>query len=121
MLTYERGKAVSHKIGTYPAMSVKMARDKAWDHFENPDKYKAQTAAGSFKDVAENWFKRHVEHNKLRSRNDLRRHLDRYILPKWKDIRFHEIGRRKVTELLDDISDNHGPRQPTLSWQQFAR
>ncbi|MGB3490213.1 MAG: integrase arm-type DNA-binding domain-containing protein [Xanthobacteraceae bacterium] len=109
VLTYERGKAVSCKIGTYPAMSVKAARDKAREHFKNPEKFKAQVAAGTFKDVAENWFKRHVEHNKLRSRNDLRRHIDRYIFPKWKNIPFHEIGRGKVTELLDEISDNHGP------------
>lgn len=105
VLTYEGGRPVSRKLGTFPAMSVKEARDTAWDHFENPDKYKAQAAAGSFKDVAENWFKRHVEHNKLRSRNDLRRHLDRYVLPKWKNVPFHEIGRGKVTELLDEVAD----------------
>jgi integrase len=109
VLTYEGGKPVSSKLGTFPAMSVKEARDKARDYFENPDKYKAQALAGSFKDVAENWFERHVEHNKLRSRNELRRHLDRYIFPKWKDIPFHEIGRGKVTALLDEITDNHGP------------
>jgi integrase len=109
VLTYEGGKAVSCKLGTFPAMSVKDARDKAWDYFENPEKYKSQALAGSFKDVAENWFKRHVEHNKLISRNELRRHLDRYIYPKWKDIPFHEIGRGKVTALLDEITDNHGP------------
>jgi|SRR5579863_19712 len=111
VLTYEGGKAVSRKIkgGTYPAMSVKEARDKAWEIFENPGKFTAEAEAGTFKQVAENWFKRHVEHNKLRSRYELRRHLDRYVLPKWKDLQFHEIGRRKVTELLDDIADNHGP------------
>jgi integrase len=109
VLTYEGGKPVSRKLGTFPAMSVKEARDKAWEYFENPEKYKAQVMAGSFKDVAENWFKRHVEHNKLRSRHELRRHLDSYIFPRWKDIPFHEIGRGKVTALLDEIADNHGP------------
>ena len=111
VLTYENGKAISRKIkgGTYPAMSVKAARDKAWEHFENPSKFKAQAEAGTFEQVADAWFKRHVEHNKLRSGYELRRHLDRYILPKWKNLQFHEIGRRKVTELLDDIADKHGP------------
>src|SRR5262249_52554686 len=56
VLTYEGGQPVSRKLGTFPAMSVKEARDKAWEYFENPEKYKAQVMAGSFKDVAENWF-----------------------------------------------------------------
>lgn len=109
VLTYRGGKPITRKIGTFPSMSVKDARDCAWDHFKHPDKYEARAKAGTFKDVAENWFKRHVERNKLISHRDLRRHLDRYIYPKWKDIPFHDVSRRMVTELQDEISDNQGP------------
>jgi len=120
VLTYKGGRAFTRKLGTFPAMSVKEARDQAWEYFENPDKYKAQAVADSFKDVAENWFKRHVEHNKLRSRNELRRHLDRYILPRWKDIPFHEVGRGKVTALLDEIADDHDHHPLIRYWRPFV-
>jgi len=38
-------------------MSVKAARDKAREVFENPDKFKGEAQAGTFKDVAEKWFR----------------------------------------------------------------
>jgi integrase len=127
VLTYENGKAVSRKLGTYPALSVKAARDKAREAFENPTKFEAEAKVGTFKDVAEKWFRHHVERNELRSAKELKRHLDNYILPKWASLQFHEIGRRKVTELLDEIADTRGPAsadailatvRSIMSWQE---
>src|SRR5262249_14420769 len=51
VMTYFRGKAQSTKIGTYPKLSVKDARDMARELHKNPDKFKAEAAA------AENTFK----------------------------------------------------------------
>src|SRR5215472_15062343 len=55
VMTYVRGKAQSTKIGTYPQLSVKDARDKAREFHRNPDKFKAQAVAAenTFKAVAE--------------------------------------------------------------------
>src|SRR5436190_22226976 len=54
VMTYIGGKAQSTKIGHYPKMTVKDARTKARELHTNPDRFKAQAAAGenTFKLVA---------------------------------------------------------------------
>jgi integrase len=111
VLTYRNGRPHSVKLGTYPAMTVKEARAKARTYWENPKQFEEQAAVGTFKEIAENWFKRHVEANKLRSAGELRRHLVKYIYPKWAGTKFIEIRRREVNELLDHIADDHGRYQ----------
>src|ERR1700733_8801119 len=66
VLTYRNGKPRSTKLGAYPAMTVKQARAEARQYWEHPQRFEAQAAVGSFKEVAENWIKRHVQENKLR-------------------------------------------------------
>jgi hypothetical protein len=60
VMTYVRGKAQSTKIGTYPNLSVRDARDKAHELHKNPDKFKALAAAAenTFKAVAEEYLRR---------------------------------------------------------------
>jgi integrase len=111
VLTYRNGKPHSQKLGTYPQMAVKAAREKAREYFHNPERFAAQAAVGSFRDIAENWFKRHVEGDGLRSGVEIRRQLEKYVYPRWKDRKFDEIRRRDVNELLDFIADNHGRNQ----------
>ena len=111
VLTYRNGKPHSQKLGTYPQMTVKAAREKARQFFENPERFAAQAAVGSFKDIAESWFIRHVEGDGLRSSAEIRRQLERYVDPRWRDRKFDEIRRRDVNELLDFIADSHGRNQ----------
>ena len=111
VLTYRDGKPLTRKLGSYPAMSVKDARAKAREYWQNPAKFEAQTEVGSFKEIAQNWMERHVQANNLRSKPEIERMLERYVYPKWKDRRFYEIRRREVNDLLDDISDQHGLAQ----------
>ena len=115
MMTYVNGEAKSHKLGTYPALSLGEARKKAKDYYANPKKLAAETAAGSFKDVAENWFKRHVEGNNLRSQSDIRRQLEQYVYPKWKNRPFTEIERSDVIALIEHIADNHNKRKNAIN------
>jgi integrase len=68
---------------------------------------KAETLAA----VAANWLKRHVEGNGLRSRDEIERVLNAYILPTWRDRTFASIRRNDVAALLDEVEDNHGARQ----------
>jgi integrase len=110
-LTYINGKARTRKLGTYPQMKVKEARAAARAYWENPQKFAAQAAVGSFKEIADNWIKRHVEASALRSAHEIKRQLDKYVYPKWKDRPFLEIRRRDVTELLEHIADHHSRSQ----------
>jgi integrase len=108
------GKQVWATIGTTADLKIETARVRAreairrikdgLDPFEKP-KAKPESVA----DVAENWLRRHVEKNKLRTAKEMRRQVEIYILPRWKDRIFVDIKRKDVTELLDTIEDKHGP------------
>lgn len=111
VVTYQSGRPLSRKLGSYPTMALKEARAKARQAWEDPAKFEAQATVGSFKEIAETWIKRHVAANKLRSQSEIERILKTYVYPKWKDRPFLEIGRGEVNGLLDDIVDNHGPAQ----------
>ena len=58
-------------------------------------------------DVCTGWLKRHVEAKGLRTGYELRRVLQRYVLPHWRDRPFTEIRRSDVAALLDHIEDHH--------------
>lgn len=68
-------------------------------------------APDTFKAVADNWFKRHVEAKALRTRHEIERCLSKYVLPTWRDRVFDDIRRSDVALLLDHIEDAHGSRQ----------
>ena len=65
----------------------------------------------SFKAVSENWLKRYVAKNKLRSEGEIRRCLERYVWLDWGTREFTSIRRSDITRLLDHIEDNHGATQ----------
>jgi integrase len=114
----EDGKRVSiptsFKLGLYPTLSVKQAREKARVFLADPQKALAQADSGNFKEVAETFIKRHVEANKLRTQADIKRVLNKYILPEWQHRPFREIKRGDVASLLDKIEDKHGARQADI-------
>ena len=98
----------THKLGRYPHMRLKQARERARQFLEDPQQALAQADDGSFREVAENFIKRHVEHEKLRSQPEIERVLKKYIYPKWEARSFREIRRSDVATLLDQIVDDHG-------------
>jgi integrase len=65
----------------------------------------------SFRAVAEDWLKRHVAKDGLRSAHEIERCLQKYILPLWADREFVGIKRTEITALLDHVEDSHGARQ----------
>jgi len=113
--TGKDGKSVSipttFKLGRYPMLRLKEARDKARQFLANPQKAKAQASTGSFKQVAENFLARHVKAKKLRSQADIERILNKLVYPHWQDRPFEEIRRSDVADLLDIVEDKNGPRQ----------
>ena len=110
-LTYRNGKPHTIKLGNYPQMSVKEAREKARAYFNDPATYAAQTLPDTFKEVADNWFKRHVEAHALRSAREIKRQLETYVYPKWKERKFLDLRRGEVNDLLDNIADHNGRKQ----------
>jgi integrase len=65
----------------------------------------------SFKSVAEEYLKRHVDKKGLRSKPEIERILKKYVYPAWEKRPFEDIGRKDVSNLLDRVEDAHGPRQ----------
>jgi integrase len=106
VLTYVNGKPVTRKLGTYPHMTLKQAKDQAGAYFDNPQAFNAQAEVGTFKEVAEDWFRRHVEKQGLISAGEIRRQLDKYVYPKWAGTKFLDIRRGQVVALLDYVEDN---------------
>jgi integrase len=98
-------------LGLYPQLNLKEARDKARLFLADPHKALAHSGAGSFKEVADNFLKRHVEASELRSKSEIERCLNKYVYPQWQHQPFRELKRGHVTALLDHIEDKHGPRQ----------
>ncbi len=110
-LYYVAAKPRYKKLGRWPVLSLKSAREAARQFLADPKKALAAQNSGSFREVAENFLKRHVQANQLRSQPEIERCLRTYIYPAWQHRPFREIKRGDVAELLDKIEDNHGPRQ----------
>jgi integrase len=109
----------TRRLGRYPVLKVNDARDKALQFLGDPDKALTQSDAKSFQEVAENYIKRYVDGNPhakpprpaLRSKGEIVRCLNKYVLPRWGDRKFIDLKRADVAELLDEIEDNHGAVQ----------
>jgi integrase len=105
--TYRNGHAKAHKLGTYPHMSLKEARQQAQSYFHDAAPFEAKAATGSFREVAEDWLRQKVE-GRFRTAREVRRHLEFYVYPKWGRLPFVDIRRKDVAELMDIIADHHG-------------
>jgi integrase len=101
-------------LGTTADLKIDEARERAREVIRRikdgesaiePPQPKPQSVA----EVAENWLRRHVEKNKHRTAAEMRRQIEKYVLPYWRDRIFVEIKRKDFTALLDMIEDKHGP------------
>ena len=104
----------THPLGQYPILNLKEAREAARRFLADPQKGLAEADTGSFREVAGEFIKRHVEANKLRTQGEIERCLNKYILPHLEHRTFRELKRGDVAALLDKIEDGHGARQADL-------
>jgi integrase len=104
----------THRLKRFPILKVKEAREAARAFLGDPQKALAKSDAGSFKEVAANFIKRHVDHKKLRSKKEIERCLNKYVYPRWGDRPFADLTRTDVNVLLDEIVDKHGPVQADM-------
>ena len=99
------------KLGTYPAISVAEARQKAFELLgavqrgEDPARDRKQKhKAGTFEELAELYLERHARpHKKPSSVREDTRILNTYLLPAWGRRKFESITRSDVIRLLDEI------------------
>lgn len=109
------GKQRWKEIGAVDAMKIEAARAKARTVIERikqglapveEPKPKADTVA----DAVDRWWKGHVVKEKLRSSYEIKRIVDRHILPHWGENAFEDIKRRDVAIRLDEIEEQSGGR-----------
>ena len=110
------GKQVWWTIGSVDVLNIEEARDLARDAIKRikagkPPVEPPPIKPDSFRSVADNWIKRHVEAKKLRSGYEIERILDRYVFPHWGTRDFVDIKRSDIASLLDLIEDGNGARQ----------
>jgi len=102
------GKQIWHTIGPSTLYTITEAREKAREAIKAIREGKDRAGPETFEVVAENWFKRHVEKEKLISGPDLRSCLDRQLIPAWRGRDFASIRRADVAVLLDNSEDSNG-------------
>jgi integrase len=110
------GKQIWHTIGSVDVFKIEEAREAARDIIKRiragkPPVEPPPIKPDSYASVAENWVKRHVVAKKLRSRYEIERVLNKYVLPHWGTRDFIDIKRSDIASLLDLIEDDHGKRQ----------
>lgn len=109
------GKQVWATIGATDHMEIEAARDAAREAIKRIRQGLPATEVKpkieTFADVADSYLKRHVAAKGLLSEKEIRRCLDVYVRPRWKDREFRSIRRGDVAKLLDRIEDENGGRQ----------
>ena len=104
-----RGKQVLATIGAAAIYPIAQAREKAREAIKAIKAGEDHAGPQSFESVASQWLKHHVEARGLRSERELRRSLDKHILPAWGGRDFTSIRRGDVAKLLDSVVDSSGP------------
>jgi integrase len=107
------GKQTWVTLGTTDELKVEEAREQARAIRKRlkqglPAVEPPPPKAESFASVAENWLKRHVHENGVRTAAAMERILAKYVLPYWGQRDLISIKRRDITGLLDSIQDKHG-------------
>jgi integrase len=95
-------------------LTIDAARDKAREAIKRikeglPAFEPPPVQPDSVADVCAGWLTRHVEAKGLRTGGELKRVLEKYVLPVWHDRAFATIRRSDVAALLDAVEDAHGP------------
>jgi integrase len=109
------GQQIWATLGSAAELTIDQARERAREAMRRIKEGKAAFEPPPVKPesvamVADNWLQRHVDKNKLRTADELRRIIERYVLPYWADRNFVELRRSDIAALLDAIEDKHGAR-----------
>lgn len=102
-------------LGTYPTLPLAEAREDAKADLRAASKgidpasvRKAERQAETFGELAEDYIERYAKKHKRSWYKD-RQHLDRDLLPRFKNRKAASIKRREVITLLEEIADRGAP------------
>jgi integrase len=109
------GRQVWHTVGSTDVLKIEEAREQAREAIKRikagkPAVEPLPEEPDAFGKVAQDWLKRHIAKEKLRSQAEIERCLKIYILPHLGDRSFTSIRRSDITALLDYVEDHHGSR-----------
>jgi integrase len=112
---YVKRKSKMATLGRLEKLSLKeaRARAKAFDPEKHEDaKAEAQrrAAAATFKDVADDFLEQYVVAKRLRSESEIRRLLNKLVIPRWKNRPFTTLTHDDVKTLLNTIERQRGLR-----------
>jgi integrase len=115
--TYNK-KVKWHKLGRYPALSLKEARvkyneaNKEYQNGGNPAARKnKRKKAGTVEDLAELFIERGCKQKGNRSWKEYERNIKKDVLPEWGDRNIHDITKADVIELLEKVFDRGARNQ----------
>jgi integrase len=103
------GKQVWTTIGKAHLIGIDEARAKAREIINRVKGGQRVEGPESFQEVANEWFKRHVEAKGIITAPAIRGNLRNHVLPVWAGREFESIKRGDVSALLDSIEDRAGP------------
>ncbi len=111
------GLKTRYTFGTFPAMQLAAAREKAQDalravaHGANPaGSKKAARNAETFADLADEYLERHAKAKKRSWRKDALA-IERDLLPRFGSMKAKAVARRDVLKMLDEIVERGAPIQ----------
>jgi integrase len=104
-----QGKQVWHTIGGTDLYKVEEARELARAAIKAIRAGNDRAGPQTFAAVSEEWLKRHVDANELRSSVNIRSYLKAHILPAWGGREFEGVRRGDVAKLMDEVEDSSGP------------
>jgi integrase len=110
-----KGRLKRLTIGRYPKFGLKDAREKVrpalakiLEGGDPQGERRASAEAPTFEDIARTFIEKHAKPRKRSWQRDLEI-LDRDVIPEWKALKAHEIRRRDVIGLLENIAARPAP------------
>ncbi|WP_456856107.1 tyrosine-type recombinase/integrase [Bradyrhizobium sp. USDA 4501] len=124
LLYYDKkGKSKQRKLGRYPALTLAAARVEARKYLAELDKDRAyfektrqaeidaekeaEAKLLTFRKVVEDYKRRYVERNKLRTAKVMIQQIDKHLMPDLGDRPFAEIRRQELKTVLNKVEDAH--------------
>jgi integrase len=113
-LVYVKGRPRREKLGAFPDITSKKARDKVdetkLDEVRAAAEEPTVEIPESFEAVKEWWVREHVDGEGLRTAGEIKRLLKQHIPADWSKRKYTEVRRPDVKFLLDRVARDHGRR-----------